>query len=65
MEELITTDDVMLPWKIIKMIGSVIITAHFVACYYWFIAKCESYENEHSKNSGPSKHTGIISMKLT
>jgi len=49
MEEVITTDDVMLPWKIFKMIGSVIITAHFVACYYWFIAKCESYENEHSK----------------
>jgi hypothetical protein len=40
-EELITSDDFMLVWTLSKILGQVVLIAHWFACLYWLIGSTE------------------------
>ena len=42
-EELITSDEIMLFWTFTKITGRVLLMAHVFACLYWLIGEYESY----------------------
>ena len=45
LEELITSDEVMLIWNFVKILGRMLLIAHWFACFYWLIAIYEYYSD--------------------
>jgi hypothetical protein len=45
LEELITSDEIMLAWTMAKILGRVLLIAHWFACFYFLIGDYESYTN--------------------
>lgn len=49
MEELIQSDELMLVWTLSKILGRVLICAHWMACFYWLIGEYELYNNNNDE----------------
>lgn len=64
LEELITEDELMLVWTMAKILGRVLLIAHWFACFYWLIADYESYTNE-GKRPWPVKEHGRSYLDAT
>lgn len=45
LEELITQDELFFAWTLIKIVGRVLLIAHWFACFYFLIGDQESYQN--------------------
>ncbi len=55
-EELITSDDFMLVWTLSKILGQVVLIAHWFACLYWLIGSTEQYfDGRHGDTTWPIK----------
>jgi hypothetical protein len=54
-EELIQSADIMLAWTIVKILGQVVLIAHWFACIYWLIGSTEQFYRIDGEISWPMK----------